>query len=213
MSVPKIIHQIWFGDKNMLPYNLVNTWKQLNPSWEHILWTEENIFPLVNQKQFDSLGNKFNGKADLARYEILHEHGGFFIDIDTKALRPLTDEITQTSIFACYENEKIFPEKISNGYIGCVPKHWFIEKIITEINSFEPSLVENISPWRIIGPNLLTGLYKTTSKIHNEMTIFPSWYFIPKHYSGVNYTGSGLPYCEQYWGTTLNAYSNIKQIL
>ena len=212
MSIPKIIHQIWFGDKNMLPHNLVNDWKQLNPSWKHVLWTEENIFSLVNQKKFDLLGNKFNGKADLARYEILHTHGGVFVDIDTKALRPLTDEFTQTSVFACYENEKLFPGKISNGYIGCTPKHWFMEKIIREINNFEDCLVENISPWRIIGPNLLTGLYNAIGEaIKAEMKIFPSWYFIPTHYTGIKYTGKEQPFCEQLWGTTLNTYSTIKK--
>lgn len=33
MKIPKIIHQIWFGDKNKMPIQNMLKWKDMNPSW------------------------------------------------------------------------------------------------------------------------------------------------------------------------------------
>jgi len=79
--IPKIIHQIWLGDQSKRPSSLIDTWKEINPDWEHILWTEENLPNLRNQEQFDSM-KEWAGKADILRYELLHDYGGFFIDAD-----------------------------------------------------------------------------------------------------------------------------------
>ena len=40
--IPKIIHQIWIGDKP-IPYDYINSVKNMNYECEHILWTEEEF--------------------------------------------------------------------------------------------------------------------------------------------------------------------------
>ena len=40
--IPKIIHQMWIGPHEM-PKDMIQTWIDKNPDWEHILWTEEEI--------------------------------------------------------------------------------------------------------------------------------------------------------------------------
>ena len=81
--IPKIIHQIWLGDQNKRPIELMKTWKELNPTWEYKVWTEKEMFPLINQMQFNQYGATYNGKANILRYEILYNYGGFFIDADS----------------------------------------------------------------------------------------------------------------------------------
>ena len=83
--IPKIIHQIWIGDKNECPKDLMDTWTKKNGSWDHMLWNDENIFQLINQNQFDAY-RELPGKADILRYEILHRYGGLFVDADSKAV-------------------------------------------------------------------------------------------------------------------------------
>ena len=41
-KIPKIIHQLWIGSKPP-PINLMNTWKNKNPDFEYICWTEEEM--------------------------------------------------------------------------------------------------------------------------------------------------------------------------
>ena len=78
----------------------------MNPSWEHILWTEENMPELANQRQFEAM-NELAGKADILRYELLNTHGGFFIDADSECISPLDDFLTENDAFCCWENEQI----------------------------------------------------------------------------------------------------------
>ena len=41
-KIPKIIHQIWIGDKPA-PTKFMDTWRDKNPDFEYIRWTEEEF--------------------------------------------------------------------------------------------------------------------------------------------------------------------------
>ena len=43
---------------------------------------------------------KWEGVADVMRYEILFRHGGFYADCDSVSLRPLDDWMLATPLFA-----------------------------------------------------------------------------------------------------------------
>ena len=57
-----------------------------------------------------------------------------------------------------------------------------------------------IDTWWHTGPQLLTNTIKNLRD--NEVYIYPSHYFIPKHYTGLEYKGTGKVYAKQYWGST-----------
>ena len=40
--IPKIIHQLWIGTKPA-PTNHMDTWKNMNPEFEYIRWSEEEL--------------------------------------------------------------------------------------------------------------------------------------------------------------------------
>ena len=86
-KIPKIIHQIWLGP-NIRPDIWMNSWKidycKQYPDWEYKLWTEKEIneFGLKNKAQYE-FEKFYNGKSDIARYEILNKYGGLFIDADS----------------------------------------------------------------------------------------------------------------------------------
>ena len=94
-KIPKIIHQLWIGDKPC-PQILMNTWKEKHPEFEYIFWNEEEIkkreFIFVNQNKIDEMV-EINGKADIMRWEILEKMGGIFIDADS-----ITDEVNFCSV-------------------------------------------------------------------------------------------------------------------
>jgi mannosyltransferase OCH1-like enzyme len=89
--IPRTIHQIWFGP-NPRPQQWMSTWRERHPGWSYQLWTEETLPQLANQRLFETLGSLWHGKADLARYEILHRYGGVYIDADAECVRPLVDQ-------------------------------------------------------------------------------------------------------------------------
>lgn len=203
-KIPKIIHQIWLGDQSKRPSNLIKTWIDNNPTWEHKLWTEDEIsnLNLRCKKQFDE-NVHFAGKADILRYELLYNFGGFFIDADSECIRPLEDFLCDNLGFAVYENETIRPGLIANGYLGSVKNSTLLNLIIEHISN-----INNINvamPWEVTGPKLLTYFVNNTNF---EFKVYPSHYFIPIHYTNIlentkGYDGDDYIFSKQYWGTTL----------
>ena len=95
MSIPKIIHQIWIGPKPK-PTKFMDTWKEKNPDFEYICWSEEEIekrqIVFKCQEKIDEI-EEINGKADILRWEILYKYGGVFLDADSICIEPIDDEL------------------------------------------------------------------------------------------------------------------------
>ena len=226
MTIPKIIHQIWFGDQNKRPKDIMDKWKEFNPDWEYMLWTEEDVKrvfgKLKNQKHFDSLiqlvdtlkGKGTNilphhylcGQSDIARIEILYKFGGFFIDADAVPIRPLNPDFCNNEAFSVWENEKVRPGLIANGYLASTKFNHLMEAMISELKK-QDNLLYN-EPWIVTGPMFLTKMVKKYPVY--RIKIYPSYYFIPNHYSGMKYDGTDIDniYCDQLWGSTNNLYKN-----
>jgi len=197
--IPKIIHQIWLGDQSKRPDRFINTWREMNPTWEHKLWTEANMPNSWVKRQFDQCPS-LAGKADILRYQLLHQEGGFFIDADAECIRPLDDDLADNEAFCCWENEFLRPGLMSNGYLASVPKNQFLWEMLNRIGQRPDMNYHPLETWRITGPMLLTET--VCAMRYNSLTIYPSHYFIPKHYNGLEYKGNGKVYACQYWGTT-----------
>jgi len=200
--IPKVIHQIWIGDQTKRPSELIQTWIDKNPSWEHKLWTDENLPELKNKLQFDAM-KEYAGKADILRYELLYDMGGFFIDADSECIEPLDDFFVNNDSFCCWENEYIRTGLMSNGYLGASKNNELMSKIIEHIGTISTDELKNapdLTAWKYTGPMLLTSMVRHT--VYNKIRIYPSHYFIPKHYSGLEYDGKETVYAKQYWGST-----------
>lgn len=191
-KLPKIIHQMWIGGNP--PMNLIETWKNRNPDWTHILWTEENLkqWTFKNQDKIESM-SELNGKCDIMRYEILHRMGGFFADADTVCLNSLDDEIFQYDCTSVFECEKHRGGLVACGFMSAQPNCKLLELCINELEKAK-------SPaWWYVGPAFFTHMIK---KHKYPIQIHPSYYFIPRHYTGTFYTGSEKVYCDHLWGVT-----------
>jgi mannosyltransferase OCH1-like enzyme len=186
--IPKIIHQIWLGDKNEMPVELMKTVKDMHFDWKYILWTEENIGNLMNHDKFKiindynkSIGNKFTNLADIIRYEKLFEYGGIYIDADSICNKPFND-LLNNEFFVAYENEIKRPGLIANGIIGSVPHYPILEKCIDNIKQMKNNLLTKYPSFKTTGPVFLTRIINEYGK--ENITIYPSWYFFPVHYTG-----------------------------
>ncbi len=96
--IPRTIHYCWFGGKP-LPAEAkecIASWKDHCPDYEVKRWDESNInlaaYPYLRQA-YDA--GKYAFVSDLARLMILQEHGGIYLDVDVRLLRPLDDFLYQ----------------------------------------------------------------------------------------------------------------------
>lgn len=209
--IPKLMHFIWVGDETKSPTNCMDTWRELNPGWEFLVWGNQDLEEQdwFNRDHMTAMyGRELNGVADMMRWEILHAKGGVVVDADSIALRPLDDHLLDCEAFACWENEIARPGLIAAGYFGCEAGNGFVEQIIRDIHD-DPDITK-ANAWKTVGPLRLTESYRKYR--YSQMRIYPSHYFIPRHFTGQVYEGSGPIYADQLWGSTLTAYDHIHKL-
>jgi mannosyltransferase OCH1-like enzyme len=206
--IPKVLHFIWVGDEKKRPDNCIQTWADLNPGYEIRIWGNASLTEI---KWFNAhhivamLGKELCGVADMMRWEILYNEGGILIDADSICVRALDDYLLDCEAFACWENEIARPGLIASGYFGCQAGNGFLRKIIEDISN-EVSVINDMA-WKTVGPLRLTQSFQKYQ--YWPLRIYPSYYFIPKHFSGIEYKGLGPIYAEQFWGSTTRSYDEL----
>ena len=183
--IPKILHQIWIGPKPA-PTNLMKTWKEKHPDFEYILWTEQVIHDRRLQLTcIDKINMipEINGKADIIRWEILYQYGGYFVDADSICIEPFDYYFSDKSVFATFENENVRAGLIATGTMGFIPKHPLCLDIINWIQSNDSTqLIKDTRAWYSVGPGLLTKMLDTRK--YKDVSIYPSHCFLPIHFTG-----------------------------
>lgn len=230
-NIPKIIHQLWIGPKPA-PTKLMNTWKEKHEKqgYEYIFWNEKE---LKKRGFYLSLGEKinqmkeWNGKADIIRWEILHKYGGVFVDADSICIEPFCDLLKKYKAFAGYENEQVrgagwapaiyndvlatTHPLIATGTMAFPPNHPLPAMAIEWIKNNDIRLeTTGKKAWRTVGPGLLTRLY--WGKKWDDITILPSYYFLPIHCTGLEYKQHGRVFAYQEWGSTKNSYDVMNNV-
>lgn len=205
MKVPKIIHQLWIGEKPA-PTNVMNKIKNMNSSFEYMFWNEDKLSTLRIPKKYKQkidLMEELNGKADMYRWIILKEYGGVFLDADMVSIEPLDDFLLNNSFF-CWESEIARPGLCATSIMGLTPNHIIAEEAINFILNNRIT-----SPaWKSVGPQLLSNIYHSLND-KSVVNVFPSYYALPDHLSGIKYTGHGKVYMSHEWGSTFDKYNNI----
>ena len=90
--IPKIIHYCWFGN-NPLPsitLKCIESWKKCCPGYEIKLWNEDNFdINCCEYAQQAYKEKKWAFVSDVARFKVLNEHGGIYLDTDVELLKQI----------------------------------------------------------------------------------------------------------------------------
>lgn len=212
MSVPKIIHQLWIGDKEM-PINAMNSVKNMNSDYKYMFWCEKTIEENLNikpryQRKIDE-HTAIWGKADLYRYLILEQYGGIFVDADMVCIEPF-DDFLLSSAFFCWENEIMRPNLCATSLQGYPPNHIIPQSAIEWIMNNNVNIEKTRTPsWQLVGPGLLTKTYWELIPDKSVVNVLPSYTALPDHHTGTKYKGHGKVYMSHEWGSTKNNYNEI----
>lgn len=207
--IPKKLHIIWVGDDSLCPVRHVQSWIDKHPDWEFKLWGNKELQeePWINKKHMEAMAQKeWNGVADLMRWEILYKHGGVLVDADSFCLQPIPDWMMEEEAFCCWESEIARPGLLAAGYFGSVPNTILLRFLIDEL-TLAPSVVDRPA-WISVGPFHLTQTWRKVG--YQNLAVYPSHFFIPKHYTGLEYTGGGPVFAHQEWGSTFKNYADLK---
>lgn len=188
--IPKVTHSLWTGDP--MPDHLatyVATWVDVHPTWEHIMWSDDDFGWLRNQDLYDFAEaiTKHSGqfRADVARYEILGRFGGVWVDCDFEALEPIDALLEDVECFAAWETDDVW---IGNAILGCVPGHPLMDDLVA-------GLPANVKAHRGRRPNVLSGPQYLTPKMRDrdDVTLFSSSMFYPYDYDNLDRAADDFP--------------------
>lgn len=189
-----------------MPGHLVaygETWRSQHPGWDHILWTDDMLPPLRNQRVFDAaerLAPRNIGqlRADVVRYELLEQFGGVWIDCDMECRRPI-DPLADVECFAGWESQGVW---VNNAILGAEAGHPFIRALVAGV---ERSVVVNRGkrPNVMTGPQYLTPIYRLHA---DEVVIYPKDYFYPYLWSELDRGDEAFPdaWAVHHWGNRRN---------
>lgn len=190
--IPRIVHQIWLGEKNIpLKYiSWVKTWMNWL-GWEYKLWTDNDVkyFNFYNQKLYDIASN-YAEKSDILRLEILLRYGGLYVDMDYECIKPcIFDEMNKCfDLYIGFEpiehgilSDYNMP-KVCNALMAASPDHPFIKQLIINMkDNYEATqdlwTVEKTGPAYISRQLFAYEINNPAPNLIN--TYFPCTFFYP----------------------------------
>ena len=104
------------------------------------------------------------------------------------------------------EWDQLAPEHLALGsQLNSLVPNPFFGQIILDLQK-EPTVVDRMA-WQSVGPLYLTE--QVRMQRYSGLTIWPSHFFIPRHFTGHEYTGGGPVFAAQEWGSTLGKYDEL----
>ena len=212
MNLIKKMTHIWIGP-HQPPLHWMDSWRQKHPQWDYSIFTDDMLKARTwhNQHLIDKYYQMgvWAGVADLIRYELLYEQGGFLPPADSMCLHNMDELFTSPTDWAytVFENDRdphIAPNWISPVQ-ACNPGNTFVKLLIDTLHELPVDELDP-KPWKSTGNGWLSQFVPDAKK--HKLMIWPSHYTIPTHYSvrSTPYIGNDKIYAKQMWGSTKNLY-------
>lgn len=168
MSIPKIIHLVWFGGDRPKKFDyLVNEIQRINHDYKIHEWNDNNInFNLINSKLFSECQN-LGAKSDIFRFEVLNEYGGIYMDYDFIQIKNF-DDLLDYEFFLGTSN--CCPDEDWNSIIGSTKNNEICKKFLNGLSNTKPigrfevdRVMRETGPYylnKILKENNFEGKYK-----------------------------------------------------
>jgi mannosyltransferase OCH1-like enzyme len=171
IAIPRIFHQIWLGpDPFPKQYEAFQgSWLRCHPGWELRLWSEDDLPPDLERREVYERLRQPAERSDVLRLELLHRHGGIYLDADFECVRSIEPLLEGVQFFCAYND----PGRVNNAIIGSVPGHPLLATAIREIRprpTYGPVDKEGTGP--LFFNRVVAG--------HPDVTIFDEDLFYPR---------------------------------
>jgi mannosyltransferase OCH1-like enzyme len=184
VRLPRTVHHFWGGSP--LPDHLaayVDSWREHHPParWHHRMWSDDDLHWIPNRDLYDAAAEfvprdaVWQFRADIARYAILLEFGGLWVDCDAEALAPIDDVLAGHDAFAAAEDATW----VGNTIIGCTPGHPVMAAIVAGLRQNVLRKAPS-RPTRLTGPQYISAYWRA-----HGCHVAPTRLFYPYSYRDV----------------------------
>lgn len=180
--IPKRIHYCWFGNnpKPRLIQKCIASWKRMLPDWEISEWNETNYDVTKNNYIAEAYKQKkWAFVVDYARFDILNQYGGVFLDTDVELLKPIPDSFLEYQAFTGFESEQtvnpglIYASQSNQSVLQAIMNTYENKQFGEKINGRMENIVDIVT-----GVLDSKGLKKDNSfQVIEGIAIFPKEYF------------------------------------
>jgi len=159
--------------------DFAETWKQMNPSCEYKLWNDTEVEQFVAETSADLIWPLWQGlkpveRADVFRYLVVYEQGGYYADVDVSCTRPIREYPvpTETQMIVGYQGGYRMPgtkptsplqrvEQFEQWFFASAPRNPVLRRTL--------ELVVQKFHWRVHNPCEMTGPATFSDAIHEYL--------------------------------------------
>ena len=129
--IPRVLHQTWKDHEVPERFRAAQaSWREAHPGWEYRFWTDDDLADVV-ERHAPELVELWRGypdaiqRVDAARYVILREFGGAYVDLDVTCRRPVDDLLHHRLVLP-----STTPFGVSNQFMLAEPGHDFFDHVL-----------------------------------------------------------------------------------
>lgn len=186
MNAPNIIHYCWFGSGELSEAARITlaSWEKYAPGFE-IRCCDENVLD-VNCCEWTRkayAAKKYAFVADYARFKMLYEFGGVYMDLGSELVKDITPLVNTRSPFSAIEE---LSKTATTGLIAATPPHnpvvaSVLKKYETSDFSDDPDFLRANTVNEMFTSELEKIGFVREDKLQKvgEWTLLPSSYFNP----------------------------------
>ncbi|MBX2973471.1 MAG: hypothetical protein KF797_10235 [Flavobacteriales bacterium] len=209
IGIPKVLHYIWIGGAPLPPAFQANIdqWQRLMPDYRIMRWDEGNYDMCGHQwvrKRYAEKGYAF--ASDYMRLDILHRHGGIYLDTDTEIKKRL-DPFLGEHLMVPFE----FDCHLSTGVIAARKGHPFLLEWMSLYDRLDHARVSNDVITRFFLERFPEfRLNNRDQLVGGDIRVLPKEYFtVPSFDRSKNF---GVNQCANSWNPELKS-SNLSKVV
>jgi inositol phosphorylceramide mannosyltransferase catalytic subunit len=170
--IPRTIHQTWKSTELSYPFDvLANSWKELHPSWQYKLWTDDMNRDFIKAHFPDFLSRYDNyprniQRIDAFRYFLLLKEGGVYVDVDFECISCI-EPLLEGSQCVIGKEPPLHSDNFNmemilcNAFMAAAPGNPFMQFVCNEVMEYPSIDVENaVDVLKTTGPFILTHAYE-----------------------------------------------------
>ena len=211
------LHYCWFGGP--VPEGVlsnVEKWKAMNPDFEVIEWNETNTY--VKYSSFGKRAmeqKKWCFVSDIARLQILIEHGGFYLDTDVELYRPLHElAVNDKHLVLGY----MYDCALGTAFFYAPPRHPVLKAVLALYDKVKPDCFPvNNTVFTDYFINEMPGFLLNGKAWKNDLVdLYPKEFFeqpafIRSHGFSIHHCcGSWMPGNSRSFSLNMNANHQVK---
>jgi mannosyltransferase OCH1-like enzyme len=178
--IPKLIHYFWFGKDQPKKEikQCIESWKNILPDFKIVKWDLNNFNIDCKYAKYTERYKKWAFLTDYARFKVLYEFGGVYLDTDMLILKRFDGFLKYDSFWSLAPHGNVEPV-----IIGTIPGNKIVLECLEKYKHMIPEKMEDLIELpSVISQIFFSQGFESNSreiKIIKNNVLFPPEYFCP----------------------------------